>query len=164
LSGKVHILTFAKKIMKPLLILLTVFSISLFTIKMFRGNFNVIISARIAMAAMLMFTAVGHFIFTKGMSMMLPDCIPLKTGIIYLTGILEILAAIGILIPEIRITTGWLLIVFFIVILPSNIYAAINHIDYQKATFNGDGISYLWFRIPLQIFFIIWVYLSAIKF
>lgn len=150
--------------MKPLLILLTVFSISLFTIKMFRGNFNVIISARIAMAAMLMFTAVGHFIFTKGMSMMLPDYIPFKTGIIYLTGILEILAAIGILIPEIRITTGWLLIVFFIVILPSNIYAAINHIDYQKATFNGDGISYLWFRIPLQIFFIIWVYLSAIKF
>lgn len=150
--------------MKPLLILLTVFSISLFTIKMFRGNFNVIISARIAMAAMLMFTAVGHFIFTKGMSMMLPDCIPFKTGIIYLTGILEILAAIGILIPEIRITTGWLLIVFFIVILPSNIYAAINHIDYQKATFKGDGISYLWFRIPLQIFFIIWVYLSAIKF
>ncbi|SHE93314.1 DoxX family protein [Chryseobacterium takakiae] len=150
--------------MKPLLILLTVFSISLFTIKMFRGNFNVIISARIAMAAMLMFTAVGHFIFTKGMSMMLPDYIPFKTGIIYLTGILEILAAIGILIPEIRITTGWLLIVFFIVILPSNIYAAINHIDYQKATFKGDGISYLWFRIPLQIFFIIWVYLSAIKF
>lgn len=150
--------------MKPLLILLTVFSISLFTIKMFRGNFNVIISARIAMAAMLMFTAVGHFIFTKGMSMMLPDYIPFKTGIIYLTGILEILAAIGILIPEIRITTGWLLIVFFIVILPSNIYAAINHIDYQKATFKGDGISHLWFRIPLQIFFIIWVYLSAIKF
>lgn len=150
--------------MKPLLILLTVFSISLFTIKMFRGNFNVIISARIAMAAMLMFTAVGHFIFTKGMSMMLPDYIPFKTGIIYLTGILEILAAIGILIPEIRITTGWLLIVFFIVILPSNIYAAINHIDYQKATFKGDGVSYLWFRIPLQIFFIIWVYLSAIKF
>lgn len=150
--------------MKPLLILLTVFSISLFTIKMFRGNFNVILSARIAMAAMLMFTAVGHFIFTKGMSMMLPDYIPFKTGIIYLTGILEILAAIGILIPEIRITTGWLLIVFFIVILPSNIYAAINHIDYQKATFKGDGVSYLWFRIPLQIFFIIWVYLSAIKF
>lgn len=150
--------------MKPLLILLSVFSVFFLMIKIFRGNFNFSLSARAAMSAMLIFTAVGHFIFIKGMSMMLPDFIPFKTEIVYLTGILEILAAIGILVPEIRITTGWLLIIFFILILPSNIYAAINHIDYQKATFNGNGISYLWFRIPLQIFFIVWVYLSAIKF
>ncbi|MFN4365464.1 hypothetical protein [Chryseobacterium hispalense] len=150
--------------MKPLLILLSAFSVSFLMIKIFRGNFNFSLSARAAMSAMLIFTAVGHFIFIKGMSMMLPDFIPFKTEIVYLTGIFEILAAIGILVPEIRITTGWLLIIFFILILPSNIYAAINHIDYQKATFNGNGISYLWFRIPLQIFFIVWVYLSAIKF
>ncbi|SMP23273.1 DoxX family protein [Chryseobacterium profundimaris] len=150
--------------MKPLFILLSVFCASLLTIKIFRGNFNFYLSMRIAMSAMLIFTATGHFMFFKGMSMMLPEFIPFKTEIVYLTGILEILAAVGIFVPEIRITTAWLLIIFFILILPSNIFSAINHIDYQKATFNGDGISYLWFRIPLQIFFMIWVYLSAIKF
>jgi uncharacterized membrane protein len=149
--------------MKTLIILLSVFCVSLLVIRFFDGKFNFSLSARIAMSSMLIFTAVGHFIFTKGMSMMLPPFIPFKTEIVYLTGILEIAAAIGILVPDLRITTGWLLIVFFILILPSNIFAAVNNIDYQKATFDGNGISYLWFRIPLQILFIVWVYLSAIK-
>jgi uncharacterized membrane protein len=80
--------------MKPLLILLSAFSVSFLMIKIFRGNFNFSLSARAAMSDMLIFTAVGHFIFIKGMSMMLPDFIPFKTEIVYLTGILEILAAI----------------------------------------------------------------------
>jgi hypothetical protein len=30
--------------------------------------------------------------------------------------------------------------------------------DYQKGTRDGSGTNYLWFRIPLQIVFILWVY------
>lgn len=149
--------------MKPLIVLLGVFGISLLVTKIFRGNFELALSGRMAMSAMLLFTAVGHFAFTKGMSLMLPDIVPFKTEAVYLTGIIEIAAAIGLFIPNFRMLTAWLLIVFFILILPANIYATIKHIDYQKGTFDGNGIAYLWFRIPLQILFIIWTYLSAIK-
>lgn len=149
--------------MKPLIVLLSVFAISLLTTKFVRGNFELALSGRIAMSAMLVFTAVAHFAFTKGMAMMLPDFIPFKTGIVYLTGIIEIAAAIGLFIPNFRVITAWLLIAFFILILPANIFAAIKHIDYQKGTFDGNGLTYLWFRVPLQILFIIWVYVSSIK-
>jgi uncharacterized membrane protein len=149
--------------MKPLIVLLSVFAISIFTTKILRGNFELALSGRIAMSAMLLFTAVGHFAFTKGMSMMLPNFIPFKTDTVYLTGVIEIAAAIGLFIPNFRIVTAWLLIAFFILILPANIHAAINHIDYQKGTYDGNGLTYLWFRIPLQILFIVWTYLSAIK-
>jgi uncharacterized membrane protein len=149
--------------MKPLIILLSVFAVSLLTTKLVRGNFELALSGRIAMSAMLVFTAVGHFAFTKGMAMMLPNFIPYKTETVYLTGIIEIAAAIGLFIPNFRVVTAWLLIAFFIVILPANIYAAVKHINYQKGTFDGNGFTYLWFRIPLQIVFIIWTYLSAIK-
>ena len=94
---------------------------------------------------------------------MLPDFIPYKTATIYLTGIIEIAAAIGLFIPSFSVITAWLLITFFILILPANIYAAIKHIDYQKATLDGNGLTYLWFRIPLQILFIVWTYLCVIK-
>jgi uncharacterized membrane protein len=67
------------------------------------------------------------------------------------------------LIPKLSVVSGWILIVFFLLLLPANIYASIKHIDFQKATFDGNGLAYLWFRIPLQIFFIIWTYISAIK-
>lgn len=149
--------------MKPLIVLLSVFAVSLLTTKFVRGNFELALSGRIAMSAMLVFTAVAHFSFTKGMAMMLPDFIPFKTETVYLTGIIEIVAAIGLFIPNFRIVTAWLLIAFLILILPANIYAAIKHIDYQKGTFDGNGLTYLWFRVPLQILFIIWVYLSSIK-
>lgn len=115
------------------------------------------------MSAMLVFTAVAHFVFTKGMAKILPDLIPYKIEIIYLTGIIEIVAAIGLLTPSFRVITAWLLIAFFILILPANIYASIKQIDYQKGTADGNGLNYLWFRIPLQILFIVWTYLSAIQ-
>lgn len=148
--------------MKPLLILISVFLISLVSIILLSGDYNFALAARIAMSAMLLFTAIAHFVFAKGMSMMLPDFIPYKTAVIWLTGFIEIAAAIGLLIPQIRIITAWLLIVFFILILPANIYAATKQIDYQKGTFDGNGTTYLYFRIPLQLLFIVWVYLSAI--
>jgi uncharacterized membrane protein len=149
--------------MKPLIVLFTVFAVSLVAMKILRSNYDFALAGRIAMSAMLIFTAVAHFAFTKGMAMMLPDFIPYKIEIIYLTGIIEIAAAIGLFIPNFRILTGWLLIAFFIMILPANIYAAIKQIDIQKGTFDGNGLTYLWFRIPLQFLFICWVYLSAIN-
>jgi uncharacterized membrane protein len=80
------------------------------------------------------------------------------------TGIFEIIAAIGLLIQSVRVWTGWALILLFFLLLPANVNAAIHHIDYQNGTFNGNGLIYLWFRIPLQILFIVWTYMSAIKF
>jgi uncharacterized membrane protein len=62
---------------------------------------------------------------------------------VYLTGIIEIAAAIGLFLPNFRVLTAWLLIVLFILLLPANIYASIKHIDYQKATFDGNGLAYL---------------------
>jgi uncharacterized membrane protein len=150
--------------MKPLFVLLGVFIVGLIVTKLFTKTFNYPLSGRIAMAVMLVFTAIGHFAFTKGMSMMLPDFIPFKTEVIYLTGFIEIIAAVGLLIPSLKVLTGWALILFFILLLPGNIKAAIDHVDYQKATFDGHGPTYLWFRIPLQILFIVWTYLSTIKF
>jgi len=150
--------------MKPFIVLLSAFAISLVVAKIFKGRYEFALSGRIAMSAMLMFTAIAHFAFTKGMEMMLPTFIPYKTEVVYLTGIIELAAAIGILIPSFRAITAMLLITFFFLILPANIYAAIKHIDYQKATFNGSGLNYLWFRIPLQILFIVWAYIFAIKY
>jgi uncharacterized membrane protein len=150
--------------MEPLIVLLGAFVISLLGTKLVTRTFDFPLSGRIAMAVMLVFTAIGHFVFTKGMTMMLPDFIPFKTEVIYLTGVFEILAAVGLLIPGIRVWAGWALIIFFILVLPGNIKAAVQHIDYQKGTFDGYGPDYLWFRVPLQILFIVWTYISSIKY
>lgn len=149
--------------MKPLIVLLTVFLISIFIIKLITRKYDFCLAARIGMCAMLLFTAIGHFAFTKGMAMMIPPIIPFKTEIIYVTGCLEVILGICLLVPRLSVYSGWILIVFFMLLLPANIYASIKHIDYQKASFDGNGLSYLWFRIPLQFLFIMWTYVSTIK-
>ena len=150
--------------MAPLIVLLSAFVISLLASRLLHKTLNYPWAGRVAMAAMLLFTAIGHFMYTKGMALMLPPFLPFKTAIVYMTGVMEVLFAIGLLLPFTSKWTGWLLIVFFILILPANIYAALYNVDYQQANYNGKGISYLWFRIPLQVLFIVWTYLCAIKF
>src|SRR5690606_10656051 len=131
-----------KKDMEIEITLLTVFVLSLFITKLTWKAYRFALSARIAMSAMLVLTAMGHFMFTKGMAMMMPPFIPFKTELVYFTGFVEIGAAIGLLLPRFRVLTGWLLILFFIFILPVNIYAAMHQVDMKTATFSGNGLHY----------------------
>lgn len=149
--------------MKPLLVLLSSFIISIFVIKIIKKEYDFALSARIAMSLMLLFTAIGHFVFTKGMSMMIPNFIPFKESFVHLTGVFEILLAIGLLIPKLKVISGWALLIFLLLMLPANIYASMHNVNYQKGTFDGNGLAYLWFRIPLQILFIVWTYIFSIR-
>lgn len=148
--------------MKPLYVLLGVFITSSIVLKFGFREFDYSLSGRIAMSMMLMFTSIGHFAFSNGMTLMIPDFIPFKKIVVYFTGIIETAAAIGLLVYPLHRITSVLLIVFFILVLPANINAAIKHIDFQKATNEGSGIKYLWFRIPLQVLFIAWTYYFGI--
>jgi uncharacterized membrane protein len=149
--------------MPTLIVLLSSFLIILIIHRLVKKKWDIVPAGRIALSILLLFTASGHFIYTDGLSMTVPEFLPFKKAIIYLTGIFEIAAAIFFLIPKYRVVVSWLLIVFFILILPSNIIAALNYFDYQTATYTASGPDYLWFRIPLQILFIGWTYYFGIR-
>jgi len=151
-------------IMKPLIILIITFVLSFLGILIFTGKYNFPLAGRIAMCVMLISTGIAHFVYTNGMTMMLPEFVPFRKPLVYITGMMEIIAAVALLVPSLQLVTAIFLIAFFIALLPANIYAAHNHIDYEKATYDGDGLHYLWFRVPLQVLFIVWIYLSAIRF
>ena len=149
--------------MLPLYVLLGVFAISLFATKYFTKSFDYSFAGRVSMSAMLLFTALGHFLFAEGMALMIPGFIPFKKELVYLTGIIEICAAVGLIFVRLSHLTSWLLIIFFLLILPANINAALKNIDYQTGSNTGDGPAYLWLRIPLQVFFILWTYYFGIR-
>ena len=149
--------------MAVLIVLIISFISSLGITKLVSGEWNYILSGNIAMCVMLLFTAFGHFRFSKGMAMMIPKPIPNKTELVYMTGFIEIAAGAGLLFPYWRHNAGLFIILFFILILPANIYAALHKLDYQKGTYNGKGAGYLWFRIPMQFFLIAWVWYFSVS-
>ncbi len=148
--------------MKPILVLITAFFLSIVTLKFVIGSWSLITAGNIAMGIMLWFTAVGHFKFTSGMAMMIPDYLPARNEAVLATGIFEIALGTGLFFHATRNPAGIATICFLLVILPINVYAAIHHVDHEKASYNGKGATYLWFRIPLQLFFIAWAWLFAI--
>jgi uncharacterized membrane protein len=142
---------------------MTVFVTVILIQKLFIKKLDLSLAGRIALSAMLIVTAVGHFRFLEGMTMMLPPFLPFKREIVLFTGVLEILAAITLLVPRWQRFTSIFLIAFFILIVPANIYASLHHVNYQTATFDGKGPEYLWIRIPLQLFFIVWARYFGLK-
>ena len=148
--------------MKPLIVLLATFTATVFISSTFFGNWNLPFAGNLAMCLMLFLTASGHVLFTKGMTMMIPPPIPFKTFLIYFTGIAEVLLGLALLFPTLRPISGVALIVFFVLLLPANIYAAVKRVDIEKGTYAGPGPKYLWFRVPLQLLFIGWVIFFSI--
>ncbi|GEP93407.1 Uncharacterized membrane protein [Chitinophaga terrae (ex Kim and Jung 2007)] len=148
--------------MKPLIVLLSITLLAIVVYLVLGKDPDYMHAGRIGMGSMLLFTALGHFLYKKGMTQMMPAAIPYKEFWVVATGIIEILAAIALFFSLATTLTGWLLILFFICLLPANINAAINRIDYQRPEGIGPGVSYLWFRIPLQVLFIVWVYWTCI--
>lgn len=114
--------------------------------------------ARVGLSLFFAFTAIGHFIRTEGMAEMLPDTVPFRIEIIYITGIFELLGAIGVWIPRLTKLAGLLLIVMLVGLLPANIYSAINRVEFGG---HGAGPVYLLVRIPFQLFAIWWTYFAT---
>ena len=114
--------------------------------------------ARVGLSLFFIVTAMAHFAGPREMAEMVPPAIPYRIELIYLTGVFELLGAIGVWIPRLTRLTGLLLIVMLIGLLPANIYAAINRIDYGG---HAAGPGYLLLRVPFQLFVIWWTYFAT---
>ncbi len=116
--------------------------------------------ARTGLTLFLLFAALGHFIRTDAMALMLPASVPYRTELIYMTGVFELLGAIGIWIPRLRRLAGFLLIIMLVGILPANIYSAFNYVEFGGHQY---GPAYLLIRIPFQLLVIWWTYFATIQ-
>jgi uncharacterized membrane protein len=80
---------------------------------------------------------------------MVPCWFPYPRQIVDITGVCEVLGAIGLMLPFARSAAGFCLVVMFIAIFPANIKAAV-----ERIPFNGKPPTPLWLRLPMQLFFI----------
>jgi uncharacterized membrane protein len=108
------------------------------------------ISAVYALSVMLLVTASAHFTRMKeDMIKMVPKQFPYPRQIVFVTGVLEILGAIGLLIPLTRVSASICLALLFVAMFPANVHAALKQVPLQ-----GKAPTPLWLRIPMQVLFI----------
>ena len=105
---------------------------------------------RLALATMLVVTGAAHFTATDALVAMVPPSVPAPIAVVYATGVMELVFAL-LLVVRPRPALGWALGAFFLMLLPANVYSAL-----QEVGLGGHGPGYLWFRIPLQVLFMGW--------
>lgn len=111
--------------------------------------------AAVGVATMFTFTGIGHFVATEAMAQMLPPWLPVRTEIVYLSGVVEIVLAVAVLVPRLRPSVAWLLIGMLVAFMPVNVYAA-----FSRAPMGGHawGPLYLLLRVPLQAVIAGWIW------
>ncbi len=116
-------------------------------------------AGRGALVVMFLFTGFSHFSSMKyDFAAMIPAPLPNDLWVIYLTGVLEIVGALGLLIPRTRKLAGICLVLLLVALFPANVYAALNEIPLR-----GEAPTPLWLRGPIQLLFIGMVWWTSIK-
>jgi len=106
------------------------------------------------LAALFIIAGIAHFTFLrKDFAQIVPPIFANKDSIVLVTGILEILGGIGLLIPPTSYWAGIALILYLVAVFPANIYGARNRIPIL-----GKPHPSLWIRLPFQILLIVLIW------
>jgi uncharacterized membrane protein len=105
---------------------------------------------------MFIFTAPAHFNKMKhDLARMIPAYLPRPLLLVYVTGVLELLGAAGLLLPQFRRLAGICLIALLVSMFVANVNAA-----RKGVTLRGKPPTPLWLRVPMQVFFIVLLWWS----
>ncbi|PSR12468.1 hypothetical protein C8255_26575 [filamentous cyanobacterium CCP3] len=110
---------------------------------------------RIILAVCMVVAGVLHFVVPQPFIRIVPGFLPAPAALVYISGAIEILLALGLLLPSTRRLSAWGLVLLFIAVYPANLNMAINHIQIS-------GIPDTWWfhaiRLPFQFVLIAWAY------
>lgn len=113
---------------------------------------------RLALAAMFLFTAVSHFHprTRSDLIRMVPITLPSPSFLVTVTGVFELIGAIGLLVPATAAAASYALMTLLAAMFPANVHAA-----RERSVVAGRRASPLMWRLPLQLFWIVTLWCVA---
>ena len=106
------------------------------------------------MSGLYILAGAMHFVVPKFYLRIMPRYIPYHKALVAISGIIEILLGILLLIPAFSSLAAWGIIALLITIFPANV----NHLTSAKPG-KGPPLWVLYVRLPLQGVLIWWAYL-----
>jgi uncharacterized membrane protein len=112
-------------------------------------------AARGAMATAMAFTGVSHLVNPKPFVQHLPEFVPGRERVIFGTGVIEMLFAVGLAAPSRwRREVALALAAYLIAVFPANVYVALSGVRIEGL----PGASHPWLRLPLQAVYVAWTF------
>ncbi|MES1939445.1 hypothetical protein T5B8_04356 [Salinisphaera sp. T5B8] len=108
--------------------------------------------ALLGIAAFFLASGIGHFLFPDFFLAIVPDYIPMPAVMVAISGLGELLGAIGILMRRTRRLAGFGLLLLTLAVFPANVYMAQN-----PEQFSDFAPWLLYARLPLQLLILLWI-------
>ncbi len=106
----------------------------------------------------LLFIAAGvnHFINPDFYLEMMPPYLPWHFELVILSGVLEVVAGLGVFVVRFRKASGLFMILIMIGVFPANLHMALNPADFAEVP-----VWFLYFRLPLQGVLMWWAWVAT---
>lgn len=106
------------------------------------------------LAVLLASSGVAHLVRPQVFDGMVPHVLPNHRAVVYVSGVAELVCALGLVVPHTRRAAGWASAVLLVAVFPANVQRSID--EARKAERRGDPASRARFaatlaRLPLQL-------------
>jgi len=88
-----------------------------------------------------------HFVQDDAFAAIVPPLLPFPKLIVWVTGVMELIFAVGLILPKYRKLSGFWLAPYLLAVLPANIYMAMYNIPMGETSASPTA---LWVRVALQ--------------
>jgi uncharacterized membrane protein len=82
--------------------------------------------AKYAFASIFIAAGIMHFVRTDFFLKIMPPYVPWHLEIVYVTGVMEIILGICLMVPRLQRLAAWSLVAFLIAVFPANIHVFMN--------------------------------------
>ena len=106
-----------------------------------------------SLAFLFAVSGLAHFVFRDSFARAIPEWLPHRGSLVIISGIVEVVGAVGLVVPASRVIAGWCLLALLVAVFPANIQMLVS------ARAAGGPVwveSLLWMRLPIQ-FLLIWL-------
>ena len=114
---------------------------------------NLKIISKVVLGLLYILAGLNHFLNPAMYVEIMPPFLPWPLGLVYTSGIFEILLGALVLIPRFTKLAAWSIILMLIAFIPVHLYMAFN-----ASAFADIPAVLLWLRLPMQAVLIAWAY------
>ena len=107
----------------------------------------------LSLAAFFVAAGSNHFVNPDFYVGIMPPGLPAHRGLVYLSGLFEILGGLAVLVPGVRVLAGWGLVLLLLAVYPANLHMALH-----PELFPDFPAFGLYARLPLQVALVAWAY------
>jgi uncharacterized membrane protein len=113
---------------------------------------------RVLLGAFFVAAGVLHFVKPRAYEATVPDVLPRKREIVYVSGVAEIAGGLGVLAARTQRLAGWWLVATLVAVFPANVNMAVNADRFHRAP-----ERLLWLRLPVQGVVVGWTWWAALR-